>query len=326
MYAGKSILITGGTGSFGQAFVRSLLEGEYGFERIVVFSRDELKQHQMSLEFSTTDYPQLRYFLGDVRDQSRLALAFRDIDYVVHAAALKQVPAAEYNPFEFVQTNVIGTNNVLMASMWAEVKRVVTLSTDKASAPANLYGATKLCADRMTLSYDKLGATSCSVVRYGNVNGSRGSLFPYFTKLAREGKTLPVTDLGMTRFSINMDHAVSLVFEALGKDWSGGVIVPKLPSYKLETVVQAYSDAYGVDYRIVGRRPGEKLHEHMISREEGAECWFDGSNYVILSSRACNEANTNAYSHLRRVEDGFEYSSGSNQEFLSSGDIENLIL
>ncbi len=277
---GSSILITGGTGSFGKAFITRLLN-DINPRRIVVFSRDELKQYEVRQQFKND--PRLRFFIGDIRDQHRLSRAMRGIDYVVHAAALKQVDTAEYNPWEFVQTNVIGSQNVIEASIDAGVQRVVALSTDKASSPINLYGATKLTADKLFISGNHYAAaypTRYSVVRYGNVMGSRGSVIPFFRKLAEEGKSLPITDFRMTRFFITLPQAVQFVLDSFEMMTGGELFVPRIPSMKITDLAQAV--APGAEMHEVGLRPGEKLHEEMISEEEGRRTiQVSDSRYIL---------------------------------------------
>ena len=263
----SSILITGGTGSFGKAFITRVLK-DFNPRRVVVFSRDELKQYECRQMFNNDE--RLRWFLGDIRDQHRLARAMKDIDYVVHAAAYKQVDTAEYNPYEFVKTNVMGSQNVIETSIDAGVKKVVALSTDKASSPINLYGATKLTADKLFISGNHYAAaypTRFSVVRYGNVMGSRGSVIPFFRRLAAEGKSLPITDFRMTRFFITLPQAVQFVVDSFEEMQGGELFVPRIPSMKITDLAQAV--APGAEMHEVGLRPGEKLHEEMISAEEG---------------------------------------------------------
>jgi UDP-N-acetylglucosamine 4,6-dehydratase (inverting) len=277
----SSILVTGGTGSFGKAFVRHALD-HLQPSRLVVFSRDELKQYEMRQQFG--DDPRLRWFLGDVRDESRLLRAMHRADYVVHAAALKQVDTAEYNPFEFVKTNVIGSQNVIEAAIDAGVKRVVALSTDKASSPINLYGATKLTADKLFISGNHYAAayeTRFSVVRYGNVMGSRGSVIPFFRRLAEDGASLPITDLRCTRFFITLKQAVQMVVETFDLMQGGELLVPRIPSMKVVDLAQAI--APGAAMHDVGLRPGEKLHEEMISPEEGRRALvLPGGHYFVI--------------------------------------------
>ncbi len=281
---GSSILITGGTGSFGKAFIAEML-AKYDPRRVVIFSRDELKQYEVRQKFE--DDPRLRWFIGDIRDQHRLTRAMHGVDYVVHAAALKQVDTAEYNPFEYVQTNIIGSQNVVEAAIDAGVKKVVALSTDKASSPLNLYGATKLAADKLFQSANHYAAgyeTRFSVVRYGNVMGSRGSVIPFFKKLAAEGKPLPVTDARMTRFWITLPQAVEFVIDSFDQMQGGELYVPRIPSMRIVDLVEAV--APGAETYEMGIRPGEKLHEEMISLDDARRTLRIGDRYVVLPTIA----------------------------------------
>lgn len=264
----SSILVTGGTGSFGQELIKTVLDNFPKIRRLVVYSRDELKQFEMSQKFREDDYPGIRYFIGDVRDQARLARALYDIDFVVHAAALKQVPAAEYNPFEFVKTNILGAQNVIEASLISGVKKVIAISTDKAAAPINLYGATKLCADKLFVAANNIkGAQkiSFSVVRYGNVAGSRGSVIPYFIKKKNDG-LITITSPEMTRFNITLRQGVDLVTWAMENSLGGEIFVPKIPSYNIMDLAKAI--APDAELEFVGVRPGEKIHEEMITSSD----------------------------------------------------------
>lgn len=314
---GSSVLVTGGTGSFGKAFIRKLLADENP-RRVVIFSRDELKQYEVRQMFN--DDPRLRWFIGDIRDQHRLDRAMNGIDYVVHAAALKQVDTAEYNPWEFVQTNIMGSQNVIEASMDAGVKRVVALSTDKASSPINLYGATKLTADKLFISGNHYAAnyeTRFSVVRYGNVMGSRGSVIPFFRRLAAEGKPLPITDLRMTRFFITLPQAVQFVLDSFEHMQGGELYVPRIPSMKITDLAQAV--APGAEMTEIGLRPGEKLHEEMISAEEGRRALqLSDSRYVLQPDLA-----TWGYKAPEGtpVPDGFHYTSDQNDLWFSGEDM-----
>jgi UDP-N-acetylglucosamine 4,6-dehydratase len=273
---GASVLITGGTGSLGKSLVRYFLD-HTNARRVIIYSRDELKQHAMRIEFQ--DNPRLRWFLGDIRDLERLKRAFHNVDFVIHAAALKQVDTGEYNPMEFIKTNVLGSQNVIDASIDSGVKRVVALSTDKASSPINLYGATKLTADKLFVAannYSFSYGTIFSVVRYGNVMGSRGSVIPFFKSLADQGKPLPITDLRMTRFWISIDQAVKFVVDSLDVMTGGELYVPRIPSMKITDLAKAV--AYNAELVEIGMRPGEKLHEEMISAD-------DSRRTVILKDR-----------------------------------------
>ncbi|MCX7970256.1 MAG: UDP-N-acetylglucosamine 4,6-dehydratase (inverting) [Negativicutes bacterium] len=304
MFEGKSILITGGTGSFGQKFTEMVL-ANYRPARVIVFSRDEFKQYQMKQRFSEDRFPSIRYFLGDVRDRDRINRALHGVNYVVHAAALKHVSAAEYNPFEFVRTNVIGTQNVIDAAVDRGVERLVFLSTDKAVNPVNLYGATKMCAEKITVAANSYsgGRTRCSVVRYGNVVGSRGSVVPLFLQQAKTGD-LPITDQRMTRFWITLEQGVKLVWFAMVNAQGGEIFVPKLPMMRVVDLAEAVDP--GGRRRFTGIRPGEKIHELMISADEARHAVDIGDKYVI-------EPET-PFWHYRpwqgqRLPEGFFYSS-----------------
>jgi len=267
-FAGKTILITGATGSFGKAFLGYLLKNYINIRKIIVFSRDELKQFDLSLEYPERKYPNLRYFLGDVRDKDRLLSVTENVDYVVHAAAQKQVPAAEYNPFEAIKTNIIGAQNLIEACITQNVKKVIALSTDKAVAPQNLYGATKLCSDKLFISANEIKGKkkiSFSIVRYGNVMGSRGSVIPVFLKQKKTGKVM-ITDENMTRFNVLMDKAIETVIWSLQNSKGGEVIIPKAPSYRIEDLAKAIAPK--CQKKVIGIRPGEKLHEEMINQND----------------------------------------------------------
>ena len=325
MLKNRSILVTGGTGSFGKCFVRTVLE-KWAPSRLVVYSRDELKQYEMGLEFPTAQYPCLRYFIGDVRDEARLKRAMEGVDIVIHAAALKQVPAAEYNPFECIKTNVLGAQNVIEAAMANQVRQVVALSTDKAAAPINLYGATKLCSDKLFVAannYKGHRDVKFSVVRYGNVMGSRGSVIPFFLDRAKTG-VLPITDERMTRFNITLQEGVDLVLYALEHMWGGEIFVPKIPSYRVTDVADAI--APGSRREIVGIRPGEKLHEEMITETDGLNTIEFDRHFVIQPAMPLWDADKYCEAfNGRRCQYGFKYSSGNNSEWLSVEQIRQLI-
>lgn len=322
----KSILITGGTGSFGKAFVRHVLTRYPEVKRLVVFSRDELKQFEMAQEFPVERYPELRYFIGDIRDRNRLRRALQGIDTVVHAAALKQVPAAEYNPMEFIHTNILGAENLLEACMDCGVRSVVALSTDKAAAPINLYGATKLCSDKLFVAANNYAGSDeqrFSVVRYGNVMGSRGSVIPFFLEKAKHG-VLPITHPEMTRFSITLEEGVQMVLWAIENALGGEIFVPKIASYRITDVAEAIGPSCAKP--IVGVRPGEKLHEEMITESDSLQTIDIGPYYVILPTsgwltfeRYCQHRSA------ERVSAGFAYHSGRNPDFLSVEQIRDLI-
>ena len=283
MSAFKSILVTGGTGSFGQAFVRTLLDRYPEVERIVVYSRDELKQYEMAQKLGP-DHQALRFFIGDIRDEMRLKRALEGIEVVVHAAALKQVPAAEYNPFEAIKTNVLGAQNLVEACLDSEVRTVIALSTDKAAAPINLYGATKLCSDKLITAANNIRGNrdlKFAVVRYGNVMGSRGSVVPFFLACRDKG-VLPITDVEMTRFNITINESVEMVLWSIDASLGGEIFVPKIPSYRILDLAEAIGPE--CERRIVGIRPGEKVHEEMITASDSYNTVDLGSYYAILSS------------------------------------------
>jgi UDP-N-acetylglucosamine 4,6-dehydratase (inverting) len=322
----KSILITGGTGSFGKAFVKTILDRYPGIKRLVVYSRDELKQFEMSQVYSEQKYPGLRYFIGDIRDESRLRRALEGIDVVVHAAALKQVPAAEYNPFECIKTNVLGAQNLIEACLDSGVSRVVALSTDKAAAPINLYGATKLCSDKLFIAANNIRGSRnirFSVVRYGNVMGSRGSVIPFFLARKHSG-VLPITDPAMTRFNILLQEGVDMVLWSIENAWGGEVLVPKLPSYRVVDIARAIDET--CERRVVGVRPGEKLHEEMITASDSFNTVDMGSYYAILPGGGPFAMHDYCkHWKARPVEHGFSYNSGTNSRFLTVAELRGLI-
>lgn len=326
MLNNMSILITGGTGSFGRAFVKTVLERFPDVKRLVVFSRDELKQYEMSQRFSPADYSAMRYFIGDVRDANRLRRAMEGIDIVIHAAALKQVPAAEYNPFEFIKTNVIGAQNIIDACLDAGVKRVVALSTDKAAAPINLYGATKLCSDKLFTAANNIKGdrnVRFSVVRYGNVMGSRGSVIPFFLDRLKTG-VLPITDPAMTRFNITLQDGVEMVMWALSSAQGGEIFVPKIPSYRITDLARAIGP--DCEYPVVGIRPGEKIHEEMITASDSINTIDLGKYFAILPSVGHSSVEDYYAAHGGQpVPLGFAYDSGSNPDFLSIEQLRHLI-
>ena len=326
MLTGKSVLVTGGTGSFGKKLIGTLLDKYPTVRRIVVYSRDELKQFEMSQVFPESKYPQMRYFIGDVRDRDRLMRAMEGIDYVVHAAALKQVPACEYNPFEAIKTNVLGAQNVIETSIDQGVKKVVALSTDKAAAPINLYGATKLCSDKLFVSANNFKGNAdimFSVVRYGNVMGSRGSVIPFFLK-QREKGVIPITDTRMTRFNISLEEGVDLVMHAMTHMWGGEIFVPKIPSYRILDVAQAIAPE--CKQEIIGIRPGEKLHEEMITETDALSTLEFKDYFVILPSMKLWDIDRYMETFEgKRCDSGFKYSSGSNTDWLTVDDLRELI-
>jgi UDP-N-acetylglucosamine 4,6-dehydratase/5-epimerase len=322
MLKGKTILVTGGTGSFGQRFIRMTLE-KYNPKKIIVYSRDEMKQWAMSKGFQGED--RIRYFIGDVRDQRRLSRAFDSVDIVIHAAATKIVPIAELDPFECIKTNVYGAMNVIDTAIDRRVEKVVALSTDKASSPINLYGATKLVSDKLFVSgnsYAAGGKTRFSVVRYGNVMGSRGSIIPYFLSLG-DGQSLPVTDTRMTRFMITLEQGVDLVWAALDDMQGGEIYVKKIPSMNVIDIVKAIS--VSGEYHLIGIRPGEKLHEQMIGPDDAAHTYEYKDFFKILPSNATWGEEPFNVKESQKVKDGFSYSSDSNADFMGSIDLKQWI-
>jgi UDP-N-acetylglucosamine 4,6-dehydratase/5-epimerase len=324
-----SVLVTGGTGSFGRHFVRTVL-ARHRPRKLIVYSRDEMKQFDMQQEFPESRHPCMRYFIGDVRDLPRLTMAMNGVDVVVHAAALKQVPAAEYNPFEAVKTNILGGQNVIDAALARGVKKVIALSTDKAAAPSNVYGATKLCSDKLFVAANNYAGGQdirFAVVRYGNVMGSRGSVIPFFLERQQSG-VLPVTDERMTRFSITLRQGVDFVLRCLGKMWGGELFVPRIPSCRIVDVARAVNPDCRVE--IVGIRPGEKLHEEMITATDGLSTVRFDDYFVIMPAAApawdverfIRESNGHPGS---LAPEGFSYDSGTNDHFLSVEELRRLI-
>lgn len=323
MFDGKNILITGGTGSFGQKLVETIL-ARFAPNKLAVFSRDELKQFQMAQRFPSSEYPCMRYFIGDVRDQDRLYEALHSMDVVIHAAAMKQVPTAEYNPFEAIKTNVLGGQNVIRAAINQKVKQVIALSTDKAASPINLYGATKLCSDKLFVAANAMSGkepTRFSVVRYGNVVGSRGSVIPFFLERRNE-PTLPITDPRMTRFSITLQEAVDFVLMGFRAMRGGEIFVPKIPSYRITDLAEAIAPQ--AEQAVVGIRPGEKLHECMVTEGDAPQTVEFESHFVIAPNfrwwkhNVCEDGGT-------ACPDGFSYTSGNNPCFLSIDEIRSVV-
>jgi UDP-N-acetylglucosamine 4,6-dehydratase/5-epimerase len=314
----KSILITGGTGSFGKKFVEMVYARFPDVRRVVIFSRDELKQFEMSQLYPQSKYKSIRFFIGDVRDAARLKRACEGVDIVIHAAALKQVPAAEYNPMECIKTNVFGAENVINAALDTNVQRVVALSTDKAAAPINLYGATKLCSDKLFVAANNMRGSRdlrFSVVRYGNVIGSRGSVVPFFMEKRKDG-VLPITHADMTRFNISLEDGVEMVFHALEHAWGGEIFVPKIPSYRITDVATAIGP--DCEQKLVGIRPGEKLHEEMITETDSLNTLETEKYYVITPSTPTWDVDDYLAAYNgQRVPEGFKYSSGTNTDWLT---------
>ena len=323
---GKSVLITGGTGSLGKALTAHLLQKYPQIKRLVIFSRDEQKQFEMAQEYPVLQYPQIRFFIGDVRDADRLKRALRGVDYVIHAAAMKHVPIAEYNPMECVKTNILGAENLINACIETEVSRVVALSTDKAAAPINLYGATKLASDKLFVAANNItgwNPIKFSVVRYGNVMGSNGSVIPFFLKKKQEG-VLPITDPTMTRFNISLQGGVEMVMHALEHAWGGEIFVPKIPSYKITDVAEAIGPE--CEKPVVGIRPGEKIHEEMITSSDSYNTYDLGKYYAILPSThkwKLQEFIDNF--GAVKVKANFQYNSAENEEWESVDDLRELI-
>jgi len=323
--SGKSILVTGGTGSFGKKFTEVVLK-EYNLKKLIIFSRDEYKQNEMEKIFSIDEYPSVRYFLGDVRDKYRLTRAFEGVDYVIHTAALKQVPALEYNPMEAVKTNIFGADNVIHAAIDAGVKKVIALSTDKAVNPVNLYGATKLVAEKVFVAANAYagGKIKFSVVRYGNVVGSRGSVIPLFLNLKKKGiKEYPVTDIKMTRFWITLEQGVELVLKALEESAGGEIFVPKIPSMKIVDLAKALEPDCKI--KLIGIRPGEKINEVIISEDEARNTKFYNGIYVILPQFFGSRNVHNKYKKYSYVPEGFFYCSDKNDMWLTVDELKDMV-
>ncbi|MAZ07174.1 MAG: UDP-N-acetylglucosamine 4,6-dehydratase (inverting) [Rickettsiales bacterium] len=322
MIKNKSILITGGTGSFGKAMIDFLLKMKNGPRRIVIFSRDELKQFEMQKKYDVKKNKRLRFFLGDVRDKQRLKRAFEDVDVLIHAAALKQVPTAEYNPIEYIKTNILGAQNIIEESLDSNIKKVIALSTDKASSPINLYGATKLCSDKLFTSANNIKGKrdiKYSVVRYGNVFGSRGSIAPIFKKIKNKD-IFPITDFNMTRFNITLKKSIQMVLWVLENMQGGEIFVPKIPSFKITELARAFN--LNAKIKKVGIRPGEKLHEEMISLSDALSTIDLGNYYAILSDYS---KKLKKYKKSKYVSKKFHYNSGNNPEFLTVSELKKFI-
>lgn len=324
---GKSILITGGTGSLGKALTTHILNKYPEVRRLIIFSRDEQKQFQMAQEYSDKDYPQIRYFIGDVRDRERLERALQGVDYVIHAAAMKHVHIAEYNPDECIKTNIGGAENVVEACLKTGVTRVVALSTDKACAPINLYGATKLTSDKLFIAANNIKGDNeikFSVVRYGNVMGSNGSVIPFFINKKKESNSLPITDPNMTRFNISLQGGVDMVMHALEHAWGGELFVPKIPSYKITDVAEAIGP--NCSKPVVGIRPGEKVHEEMITASDSFYTYDLGKYYTIIpATHSWDLEEFKTTFNAKKVESGFSYNSGDNTEWETIETLRTLI-
>jgi len=327
MLNNKTVLITGGTGSFGKKFIETILNSYPSVKKIIIYSRDELKQSVIKQKYPEYDYPQLRFFIGDVRDRSRMTQACEGVDVIIHAAAIKQVDTAEYNPTECIRTNVDGAENVIHAALACGVKDVVALSTDKACAPINLYGATKLTSDKLFAAANNIRGSKdirFSIVRYGNVMGSRGSVIPFFMD-KRAGGVLPITHEEMTRFNISLQDGVNLVMFAIDNHLGGEIFVPKIPSYKIMDIAKAIAPE--CDTKVVGIRPGEKLHEEMITDTDSLNTIDLGIYYAILPSVSFNYSEEEYIKHhkAKKVEFGFKYNSGTNTEWESVESLRDLI-
>jgi len=326
MLDNSSILITGGTGTLGKALTRKILANYPKVKRLVIYSRDEQKQFFMSKEFPESKYPNIRYFIGDIRDYSRLKRALNNIDYVIHTAAMKHVPIAEYNPMECIKTNVLGAENLINACFSKNIKKVVALSTDKAAAPINLYGATKLTSDKLFIAANNIKGTNdikFSVVRYGNVMGSNGSVIPYFISIKDKGE-FPITDPKMTRFNILIDEGVDLVLYTLKHGWGGEIYVPKIPSYRITDLAKAISPTN--KHKIIGLRPGEKIHEEMITSSDSFFTYDLGKYFAILPSNpSWNIKKYISNFNAIKVPDNFSYNSGQNENFISIMNLKKLI-
>ena len=323
---GKSILITGGTGSFGKKFVEHLLGKYKNIKKLVIYSRDELKQSEMAINLNEKNFKCIRYFIGDVRDYQRLSRAMNGIDIIIHAAALKQVPVAEYNPFEFVKTNVLGAQNIIEAALDNNVKQVIALSTDKAAAPINLYGATKLCSDKLFVAADNYAGQRCkfSVVRYGNVFGSRGSVVPLFLKLSNSG-IFPITSKDMTRFNISLEEGVTMEEWVIKNGIGGDIFVPKIPSYKVSDLAKAINSKNKIE--VIGIRKGEKIHEEMITVADSQTTYEINKYFVILpdNTQKTLKKFKKKFAKMKKVKSNFNYNSEKNNEFLSVLDLKDLI-
>ena len=324
--SGKSILITGGTGSFGKMFTKLILERYPGVKRLVIFSRDEQKHFNMAMEFPESKFPAMRYFIGDVRNKERLDRAFEGIDIVIHAAAMKHVHIAEYNPSECIMTNIKGAENVISSALKCGVKNVVALSTDKACAPINLYGATKLTSDKLFIAANNIKGSrniKFSVVRYGNVMGSNGSVMPFFLKKRKEG-VLPITDKKMTRFNISLQDGCQMVFDAIEKSWGGELFVPKIPSYRIVDVASAIGPE--CIQKVVGIRPGEKVHEEMITVSDALNTYDIGKYYAILPQQTVFKRDEFIkHFNAKPVDPNFSYNSGNNEEWETVESLRKLI-
>ena len=325
MLNNKSILVTGGTGSFGENFINLILKKYKNIKRLVIFSRDEYKQYNLQKKFDPKKYKNLRFFLGDVRDIDRIKTALNGIDIVIHAAALKQVPTAEYNPFEFIKTNVLGAENLINACLNSNVKKVIALSTDKAAAPINLYGATKLCSDKLFVSANNIKGKkdiSFSVVRYGNVLKSRGSIVPFFQKISKKSKTLPITDMNMTRFNISLDEACEFVLMCIKLSKGGEIYIPKIPSFRVVDLERSIRN--DCNFKIIGIRPGEKIHEEMITINDSLNTLECTTHYVIVPPEK-KKFYLKKNKKYKPVKKDFCYNSFNNKNYLNIKKLSQII-
>ena len=327
MLDNKVVLLTGGTGSFGKGFINEIVRKHPKIKKLIIYSRDELKQYELSQKLDLKKNKFLRFVIGDVRDKDRLNFAFKEVDIVIHAAALKQVPTAEYNPFEFIKTNILGAQNIIDCAVSSNVQKVIALSTDKATAPINLYGATKLCSDKLFVSANNIVGKkklTFSVIRYGNVNGSRGSIIPFFLEQKKTG-LLTITDPEMTRFSIHLQHGINMVLNAIRVNLFGGeIFVPKIPSFKILDLAKAICQKCKIKY--IGIRPGEKIHEQMITENDSLNTFEGKKDYVILPSH--DQVRRNFYlknKDYKPVKKGFSYDSKNNNTFLSIRELKEII-
>jgi len=327
MLNNKIVLLTGGTGSFGKSFIEKIIESYPKIKKLIIYSRDELKQYELAEQIDLKKNKFIRFVIGDIRDKDRLKFAFDEVDIVVHAAALKQVPTAEYNPIEFIKTNVIGAQNIIDCCLETNVKKVIALSTDKATAPINLYGATKLCSDKLFIAANNIVGKrdlKFTIVRYGNVNGSRGSIIPFFLEQKKTG-LLTITDPEMTRFSIHLQHGVNMVLNAIRANLSGGeIFVPKIPSFKILDLAKAICQKCEIKY--IGIRPGEKVHEQMITENDSLNTFEGKKDYVILPSH--DQVRRNFYlknKDYKPVKKGFSYDSKNNDTFLSISELKKIV-
>ena len=323
-FKNKSLLITGGTGSFGKAFIDYVIKKKYNFKKIIIFSRDEFKQYEMSKIYDPNKYKFIRYFIGDVRDQSRLFFALEGIDYVVHAAAMKQVPTSEYNPIECIKTNINGAQNIIETCLGKNVKKVIALSTDKAAAPINLYGASKLCSDKLFIAANNFKGkreTMFSIVRYGNVMGSRGSVVPLFRKQKKK-KFVTITDTRMTRFNILLEDSIKMVLWSFENCIGGEILVPKIPSIKIIDLAEVIAPKSNI--KIIGTRPGEKIHEELITESDSINTYDIGKYYTIIPNALFKKLK-NKFPKAKKVRSNFSYSSGNNKDFLNKDEIRKIL-